>query len=225
MQAQKFDLALEVIADVLRAMIVAKLEAGGDLLVDGPEAAAYGLTDRLERFPAHRTPGGMDAEDLGSVMIDGEQHARRALARGLGAGQIRPPAHIRRRRNEGAFVQARSSWDAATRRSPQVMLAHQAKHAAAAGADPTGTKLRPHLAVPLPEKHRGSEHPADVLDKLTVGMPPLGPLGAPGGMDPPFERSTRSSGPSPEEHRRGSAGQSGSGKSTGPISLVRLPGG
>jgi hypothetical protein len=51
-QPQELELVLEVIADVLRAVIVPQLDTGGDLLADGFEAAAYRLADRPERLPA-----------------------------------------------------------------------------------------------------------------------------------------------------------------------------
>lgn len=158
------------------------------------------------------------------MMIDGEQHARRALAGSPGARQIRSPAHFRRRRNDRAFVRARPSRGAAARWDSQLMLAHQTKYAAAAGADPSVAQLRPPLSVALAEKRRGGKHRADVLDEFRHRCArPWGPSGPHGRTDQHFERSTGSSEPSPPEHTPDSAGQFGSGKSTRPVSLVRLP--
>jgi hypothetical protein len=47
--AEEADLALEVVADVLRAVIVTQGEAAGDALGERAEALAHSLPDRLER--------------------------------------------------------------------------------------------------------------------------------------------------------------------------------
>lgn len=56
-------------------MVMAQLKAGGDVLPDRAKAAAYGLAHRFECLPAGGTFGGVDAQNLGGVMIDGEHHA------------------------------------------------------------------------------------------------------------------------------------------------------
>src|SRR5512146_1032359 len=181
-QAQEGDLVLEVLADVLRAVVMTQLHAGGDLLADAAEATANGLANRLERLPARGALGGVDAEDFRSVVIDREQHAHRTIAHRPGAGEIRSPAHVRRRRNDRALVRARSSGGAATGRSPQSVLAHQAQHPGAAGADTSVAQLCPNLPVALAEKRRGSQDGANVPDELLIGGSargaPRGPTGA-----------------------------------------------
>lgn len=61
-QAQEADLVPGIIVDVLRAVIVPKLDPGGDLLADGAEAATYNLADRLECLPMRCVPGGVGSK-------------------------------------------------------------------------------------------------------------------------------------------------------------------
>ena len=74
------DLALEVVADVLGPVIVAKGEAAGDILSERPEALAHRLPDRLEGLEAIGAMAGVKADAFGRAMVDRHEHRGLALA-------------------------------------------------------------------------------------------------------------------------------------------------
>ena len=79
-QAKEADLALEMVADILRPMIVTERKAMSDVLGEGAEALTYGLPDGLERLEAIGTAAGVNADALRRAMIDRDEHRRLALA-------------------------------------------------------------------------------------------------------------------------------------------------
>ena len=60
--AEEADLSLEVVADILAAMIVAELKAGGGAFGEGAETLAHRLPDRLQSLEAISAAAGMDAD-------------------------------------------------------------------------------------------------------------------------------------------------------------------
>ena len=63
--AEEGELALEVVGDELATMVMAKLQAGSNVLGEGAEAGADALADRLERLKPGRPASGVDADALG----------------------------------------------------------------------------------------------------------------------------------------------------------------
>ena len=94
--AEEADLGLEVVADVLAAMVVAEPKAGSDALGEAAMALADGLLDRLEGLEAIGAAAGVNADALGRAVIDGDEHGSLALARHdrgqVGAPHRHPPA-------------------------------------------------------------------------------------------------------------------------------------
>ena len=84
--AEKADLGLEVVADILTAMVVAEPKAGCDALGEAAMALADGLLDRLEGLEAIGAAAGVDADRAGSVCLDRFS----GLLGGVSAG-FRPP--------------------------------------------------------------------------------------------------------------------------------------
>src|SRR4051794_41748058 len=83
--AEETDLGLEVVADVLTAVVVAEPKAGSDALGEAAMALADGLPDRLEGLEAIRAAAGGDADALGRAVVGGDENRRPA-----------PPRHDRR---------------------------------------------------------------------------------------------------------------------------------
>jgi len=86
LDSQETNLALKVRADVLRPVVVTQLQTSGDLRADRAEYTSYRLAHRLQGLPARRTLGGVDAQDLCGVMVDGQHDAHAAVLGGPGAG-------------------------------------------------------------------------------------------------------------------------------------------
>src|SRR3954452_21108806 len=73
LHAEEADLDLEVVAGLLRAVVVAEPQPGGDVPAEGTVAPPDGLPDRLERLEAGRAarsrgspapgPGAVDADE------------------------------------------------------------------------------------------------------------------------------------------------------------------
>ena len=97
--------ALEVVAHVLRAVIVAKGETAGDVLAEGAEALAHALTDRLERLEAIGAAAGVKANALGRAMIDRDEHRCLPFA-GDHRGQVGTLLRARHRADRGHGVRA-----------------------------------------------------------------------------------------------------------------------
>src|SRR3954453_14868485 len=80
LDAEKADLGLEVVADVLTAVVVAEPKAGSDALGEAAVALADGLPDRLESLEAIGAAAGVDADALGRAVVDGDENSGLALA-------------------------------------------------------------------------------------------------------------------------------------------------
>ena len=79
-----------MVTDILASVVMAKLEADGDILGERAKALAHCLLDRLERLEAVGAPAGMDADALGRAVVDGDEYRGLALA-GHHRGQVGPP--------------------------------------------------------------------------------------------------------------------------------------
>src|SRR4051795_8160327 len=91
--AEETDLGLEVVADVLAAMVVAEPKADSDALGEAAMALADGLLDRLEGLEAIGATAGGNADTLGGAVIDGDKPRPLALA-SHDRGQIGAPHDI-----------------------------------------------------------------------------------------------------------------------------------
>src|SRR4029077_15629415 len=69
LQAEEADLALEMVADILRPMIVTEREARGDVLGERAEARTHRLPDRLHRLSADGGDAGGAAPGPGAASM------------------------------------------------------------------------------------------------------------------------------------------------------------
>ena len=95
LDAEEGELVLEGVGHVLTAVVVPDGEAPGDVFAERPEAPAHALSDRLERFEAGATPGGVNADTFGAVVVDGDEHGDLALG-GPGRGHVGAPHRVDR---------------------------------------------------------------------------------------------------------------------------------
>ena len=122
LDAKEGDLRLEVVAHILAAMVVAELEAGGDLLGKGAEALTHRLSDRFQRLEAIAALGGMDASAFGGTVIDGDEHGGLALA-GHDCRHVRAPHLVDPLGRDGTVMGLRATRPASTLMGQQLMLA------------------------------------------------------------------------------------------------------
>src|SRR4051794_24383877 len=72
LDTEEGELALE--GRVLTAVVVPDGETPGDVFAERPEATAHPLSDRPKRLEAGAAPGGVNADALGAVVVDGDEH-------------------------------------------------------------------------------------------------------------------------------------------------------
>jgi hypothetical protein len=78
---QEGELSLEIVTHVAAAEIVLDAQPARHVLGGDPEMAADALAQRLQRLEASAAPGGMDADALGVVVIDGDERRDLSVAR------------------------------------------------------------------------------------------------------------------------------------------------
>src|SRR5688500_17787936 len=160
LDAQKGQLLLEIVADVLAAVIVAELETASDVLAEAAETRAHRLPDRLERLETIGAAAGMDADAPGGAVVNGDEHRGLALA-GHDAGQVGTPHEIDPFGGDRAVVGARAMRPAGTLVGQEAVLAHQPQDAAPAGADARKPQPRPQLAIALAVERAVGQQLAD----------------------------------------------------------------
>ena len=74
------DLLLEIVSQVVRAVVVAQTQPAGDPVADGAEAFADTLANRLQGLKPGAPLGRMETDALGRTVIDGHEDAGRPLA-------------------------------------------------------------------------------------------------------------------------------------------------
>jgi len=111
----------------MRAVVVAHVEATRNVLGEAAEMLPHALPDRLQRLEAGGLPGGVDADTLGTEMVDRDEHRRLALAGDRGR-QVGAPHRVDRRGDDGAVMAARTARRADARRGEQIVLAHPPQH-------------------------------------------------------------------------------------------------
>src|SRR4051794_13242368 len=74
LHAEEADLHLEVVADVLAAVIVAEPQSGGDVLGEGAMASADGLPERPPGLRTAGAAGGVEADARARAGGGGAQH-------------------------------------------------------------------------------------------------------------------------------------------------------
>lgn len=75
---------------VVRAMVVAELEAGGHALADDAEVLSHALAHRLQGLEAVGALVGMNAAALAVAVIDGDEDMGHALRHGDGVAKPSP---------------------------------------------------------------------------------------------------------------------------------------
>src|SRR4051812_10971568 len=148
LHAEEADLPLEVVADVLAAVVVAEPQPGGDVPAEGTVAPTDGLLDRLQGLEAVGNPAGMVAQALGRAVVDGDEHRRLTLA-GHHRGQVGPPHQVDPLGRDRAVVGLGAMGSAGALVGQQAVLAREPQDAAAAGADAGEAQPGPQLAVAL----------------------------------------------------------------------------
>src|SRR3954454_15019710 len=174
LDAKEADLGLEVVADVLAAVVVAQPEAGGDPLGERAEALAHRLRDRLERREPVGAAAGVDADALGRAMIDGDEQRPPALAR-HDRGQIAAPHDVDPLGGDPAVMGSRAMRAAGTLMGQEAVLAHQPQDAAPAGADTGEAQPRPQLAVALAMKRAAGQEQGDRCHQVVIRRGPAWP--------------------------------------------------
>jgi len=139
LDAKERDLGLEVVADVLRAVIMAQPQGGGDARLETAVDGPHTLADRLERLEPRRRLGGVQAQAFERVVVDQGEDRDRTLSWRPGRRCVGGPHHVGRLGDDRAIVRARSLGRARALRRQQRVLAHQPQH-----TGPTG----PHIAFP-----------------------------------------------------------------------------
>ena len=91
LDGEEGDLALEVVGQVVRAMVVAEHEAGGYVLTDGAEVPAHTLADRFQGLEAVGALVGVDADAFAVAVIDGDEDVGHALGQGDALGHVGAP--------------------------------------------------------------------------------------------------------------------------------------
>src|SRR4051812_2668240 len=120
--AEEADLPLEVVADVLAAVVVAEPQPGGDVPAEGTVAPTDSLLDRLESLKAVRAAAGMNAKALGRTVVDGDEHRRLSLA-GHYRGHVGPPHGVDPLGRDRAVVSFWAVWTSGSLMSQQAVLA------------------------------------------------------------------------------------------------------
>src|SRR3954464_15503235 len=167
LDAEEADLGLEVVADILAAVVVAEPEAGGDVLAEAPVASADGLPDRLQGLEPVGAAGGVNADALGRAVVDGHEHRGLTLA-GHHRGQVGPPHHVDPLGRDRAVVGLRAAGMAGTLVGEQAVLAREPEDAASAGADAGEAQPRPQLAVALAVEGAVGQELPDLPDQVLV---------------------------------------------------------
>src|SRR4051794_12225333 len=80
LHAEEADLPLEVVADVLAAVVVAEPQPGGDIPAEGTVAPTDGLLEPAQGLASVGKPAGMDCQTLGRAMLGGDDDHRLTLA-------------------------------------------------------------------------------------------------------------------------------------------------
>ena len=86
--AQEAQLPLEVIAEVVAAVVVADGQPHGDPRIEAAEVLPHALPERLQRLEAVAPLGGVEADALAGAVIDGDEDVGQALAGGDGRGHV-----------------------------------------------------------------------------------------------------------------------------------------
>src|SRR3954454_23272327 len=167
LDAEEAALGLDVVAHVLAPVVVAQLQAGGDVLGERAAALAHRLLGRLERLEAVGAPAGMDADALGRAVVDGDEYRGLALA-GHHRGQVGPPHQVDPLGRDRAVVGPRAVSTPGTLVRQQAVLTREPQDAAPAGADPRESQPRPQLTIALAVEGAVLQQPPDLPDQGRV---------------------------------------------------------
>jgi hypothetical protein len=185
LDAQEGELLLEVVGDVLAAVVVPDGEADREPATERAEALPDPLPDRLEGLEPRRPAGGVDADALGRAVVDRHEHRGLALA-GEGGGQVRAPHGVDALGGDRAVVAARPARRSRALTGEETVLAHQPQHPPSGGADAGEAQPGPGLPVALAMEAAAGEHGSDRLDQRRIRHRPIRPWpsGSPGGRPP-----------------------------------------
>lgn len=122
-EAMKATLALEVVGEVLAAVIVAQLDAAGRIGAAGAEDVGERLGDRLVSSETITALADVMTETLGIPVFDGGKQTQPAIVDGPHFRAIGGPAHVGRVGGDAAIMCFGRRWRRAVRRK-QAILAH-----------------------------------------------------------------------------------------------------
>ena len=164
---QERQLVLEDGGHVLTAVIVADGKSSSHAVGERAEILAHALTEWFERLEAGAVAGGVDADALGIVVVDGDEYRDLAFA-SPGRGYVGAPHGVQRVRDDGAVVVARAAGRADPRGCHQGVLAHQSQHSVPGGADAGKAQAGPYLAIAFALERAGGEDGPDPLDQSRI---------------------------------------------------------
>lgn len=95
LDAEELQLVLERVGHVLAGVVMAEGEACRDALGEAAEVLADTLPEGFQRFEAGAASGGMEADALGIVVVDGDEHCGLTLS-GPGGGHVGAPHGVQR---------------------------------------------------------------------------------------------------------------------------------
>ena len=105
--AEEAQLALEVVAHVLAAVVVAQRKPRGDARPVAAEVFPQPLAQRLQRFEARAGARRVDADALLCAVVDGDEDGSVALAGGEAGSRVGPPHFVGVPGGDRAVVVAR----------------------------------------------------------------------------------------------------------------------
>src|SRR5512143_900195 len=172
------DLVLKVMGHVVRSMIVAELQTGGEAFGDGTKVVPHALADRLQRLEAIAAAVGMDADALGVAVIHGNEDVGRAVAERHGLGHVGAPHLVDSGSGNGPLMRfglgpAHAVW------GEQLVLAHQAPNSAHRGTNAGEPQPSPELAMAFPMKPAGFDQRAEVVEQRGIVAGARWPWSAP----------------------------------------------
>src|SRR5581483_11586473 len=166
--AQPLHLVDPGVGDVLRAPIAAQAEPARDVFAEAPTGLAYALPNRFERRPPIAELHHVPADEVVAVVINGPEEPAPAVLLGVEASGVSPPHLVGARRDDRARVGRIPIGRPEPARRQELLLAHKAQDALAAGGHAAVSQPRPYLPVAFAVERRLAQDAADRRDQVGV---------------------------------------------------------
>src|SRR5437899_1241249 len=168
------------IGDVLRAPVTPDSEPARGVLAEPAEGVAHALPHRFQGRPAIAEFGGVPADDVIAVVIDGTEKPAPAVRLRIKPRRVGAPHLVRPRRGDRAGVRRIAVWWPEAPRGQELVLAHEAPHALAPGGEAAMGQAGADLAIALAMERRGGQHRVGRAYELGVRGRRLGAALCPG---------------------------------------------